>query len=112
MARLAEPGGKRENDMLARCRATVIDLLNHPMLFNLSRPAIAHWFLGNRDNATMIYIWRQHGIWDAVYRVATQNVCSLIGRDYDEVITSLEQIHTSTSDGTSTNRRNARPNRT
>lgn len=93
MDEVAAPGGKRENPYLAQCRATIIDLLNHPNLFNMSRVEISHWFLGNRDNSTVIYIWKHHGYWQGLYLRIVEQVCQLVGRDFHETRASLEAIH-------------------
>lgn len=95
---IAAPGRKREAPSVLRCRATVIDLLNHQLIFNIGRPEIGKRFMGGRDNSTLIYTWRTHFKWDADYEQAVMRLCDVMGLDTNELIQALKTDHGIASD--------------
>lgn len=90
-ADLAQFGRTKDLHAIFRCRATVTHVLNNRLLFNIGRPTISKQFLGNRDNATVIYNLKTWLVRDAQYYLAIRNVCNLMEwGNVDEVVECLE----------------------
>ena len=90
---IAAPGRSKELLSILRCRATVIDLLNTELLFNMGRPLIGKRFLGGRDNSTVIYNWRTHFKWDEDYERAVIELANIMRLDTNELIEALKNLH-------------------
>jgi hypothetical protein len=76
-------------DML-RCRATIVHVLNHKLLFGIGRPEIGRRWLGGRDNSTIISTIKNHFVRDALYYLAITRVCEVTGWGANETIECLE----------------------
>jgi hypothetical protein len=107
MEDLMKPGGIKSFSRLANCRATVIDILNDRQLFNMGLVEISRAFFGGRDHTTLLYIRKNHYLFDLTYMTSVHRVCMLIGVSYLETVNRLEASHIPTN-GTKTNRRNSR----
>ena len=90
LEQIAAPGRKREALAVMRCRATILDVLNSPLLFNLGRPEISNRFLGGRDNSTVIYTWKTHLRLDSDYDLSVRRICDLMELDDNETLRSLK----------------------
>jgi len=90
---VAGSGRQREGREIAQCRATVIDILNHPNIFGIGRPSIGERFLGGRDNSTVRYIQKHHFVLDLKYMAALHRTCLLMKLDYHAMLASMERIH-------------------